>query len=148
MFEYADRSLVVASALLFSVVSLSGCTSSRSFSGSDTDVASGGPNLITLAEIQAESPGSAQNVIQSLRPRWLQSRAVVISAGQLNDEVVGGQVFPVVYLDGIQWGDVRNLDAIDARGIERLEFVSAADATTMYGTGHSGGVIHVVTHRP
>ncbi len=31
--------------------------------------------------------------------------------------------------------------------IERIEYLSALDATTFYGTGHMGGIIHVFTRR-
>jgi hypothetical protein len=31
--------------------------------------------------------------------------------------------------------------------IEQMEFVSASDATTRYGTGHPSGIIEVTTRR-
>lgn len=132
--------------LVLSVVSLSGCASART--GSNTAAPSGGPDLITQAELRAAPSGTAYTMVQSLRPQWLRSRGMAITAGQLNDEVVGGRILPVVYLDGTQWGDIRALDAIDSDSLEQIEFMSALDATTRYGTGHAGGVIHVRTQRP
>lgn len=132
--------------LALALVAIPGCASARV--GGSADVASGGPELITQAELRAAPSGTAYTMVQALRPQWLRSRGMAISAGQLNDEVVGGRILPVVYLDGTQWGDVRALDAIDSDSLERIEFMSAIDATTRYGTGHSGGVIHVRTQRP
>ncbi len=49
-----------------------------------------------------------------------------------------------VYVDGLRYGPLESLYQISTNTIERIEYLSALDATTRYGTGHMGGAILVV----
>jgi hypothetical protein len=93
----------------------------------------GGPrrdrNLITSEElIQFSDVGTAYDAIQRLRPAWLRGR--------------GGSSVRV-FIDGLDMGDTRILRNYRAMAIRECRFISAADATTRWGTGFSGGVIEI-----
>jgi hypothetical protein len=98
-------------------------------------------NVITAEEIAAtERAGSAYEIVQALRPNWLRTRA----GGTVTNPGAGE---PVVYVDGIRMGGTNMLRQIERSGIVTLQYLDAKDATTRFGTGHSGGVIMVGTRR-
>jgi hypothetical protein len=94
---------------------------------------------ITRAEIMGTTFGSAYEVVQSLRPQWLRSRAAptLISPNEV-----------VVYVDNIRLGGVQALQSVRASDLETLERIDAPTATQRWGTGHAGGVIAIQTRRP
>jgi hypothetical protein len=91
---------------------------------------------ITAAEIEKIPAASAFDVIQRLRPEFLRSRA----------RIPGGTAesgAPLVYVDGIRAGGLDVLRTIAARDVHEIRRLSAPDATTRYGPGHSSGVIEI-----
>ncbi len=89
-------------------------------------------NVITAEELSELTFENAYEAVRRLRPGWLQPR--------------GRSGLPVVYRDNARWGgNPRSLENIRIIAISEMRFLSAADATTLYGTGFSGGVILVVT---
>lgn len=97
-------------------------------------------DTITLEMIEdiAASVQDAHAVVDRLRPQWLRSRG---SMSIRNPE----PVFPVVYVDGQRYGDLDSLRTLGVQSLNSLQFISAAAATTRYGTGHAGGAILIVT---
>lgn len=89
-------------------------------------------------EIALIGDTSAEQVVRTLRPRWLQARRGV---------GFGGPSLPEVFVDGLHLGPLSTLRQISSRDIESMELIGAADATTLYGTGYAGGVISVRTIR-
>ena len=90
----------------------------------------GNSRLITRAEIESVPLETIYEVIERLRPNMLRSRGQPI----------------MVYMNGTQIGEISMLRGIQASSVRQVEFVSAADATTRFGTGVPGGAI-VVTSR-
>lgn len=88
---------------------------------------------LTSTELEELGTVSLHDAIQTLRPRWLRNRAPEQDL--------------VVVLDGIRQGGVRVLLNIPVSTVHRVRFLSASDATTLYGTGVWGGVIEVETRR-
>ena len=89
-------------------------------------------NLITAEEIQTVRTGTAMDVVRRLRPQWLRkSRARR-----------GGES-PVVYVDGWPRGEPSALADIQIASIQDIRYLSAPDATQLYGIGHNAGVILV-----
>ncbi len=84
---------------------------------------------ITSEEIQATSVDDAMEVISLLRPQWMRGR----SAGA------------TIVING-QRSTRDRLATVPVGSIVRIEFMSAADATTRFGTGFFDGAI-VVTLR-
>jgi hypothetical protein len=100
---------------------LAGCASS----GGGADRPEGAtPNRIVQAEI------SPLRAIERLRPRWLRTRS--------GDE-------PRLLVDGSVRNSLRDLESYQLSDIERMEYMSASDATTRFGTGYTGGAILVYT---
>ena len=53
-------------------------------------------------------------------------------------------LLPVVFVDNVPQASIESLRGISARDVQYVRFLSAADATTRYGTGYMAGVIEVV----
>ena len=51
----------------------------------------------------------------------------------------------VVYLNGMRYGGVRSLTTLSAEAVGDITYMNASDATTRFGTGHSGGAILIRT---
>ena len=63
------------------------------------------------------------------------------SLGPVSNE----DMLPRVYVDEVSYGSVSTLSNLNALQIKEIRFVSAQNATTRWGTGHTGGVILVTT---
>lgn len=87
---------------------------------------------IVLEDLEGLEQYDAYEAIQRLRPTWLQSR---------------GTAEPEVYIDGTRRGDLRELRSLRVADIQEMEFMSANDASTRFGTGHAGGAILITTRR-
>lgn len=89
-------------------------------------------NRISRDEImeRGDNASNAMQVVRRLRPAWLLARGPD----------------PVVYVDNVRRpGGVDALSNVPIGQIQLLEFIGASDATTRWGTGHTGGVIQVRT---
>jgi hypothetical protein len=101
---------------------------------------------ISRAEIEAESSRlvTAYDIIYALRPSMLVSR-------DLAQPTRSSAVVPqarrgiAVYVDGLLFGGVESLTTIAAGAVRDVRWLSAADATTRYGTGNASGAIVVTT---
>lgn len=123
------RAMLFVSVLL---LSLTACASS----GGTARPAGAGANRIVRAELDAlAGQTDAYQVVQRLRPRWLQVRAGI------------GNTMPVLYVDGGRRGGVTDLRSLRPAEIAQMDYMSASDATTRFGTGHSGGAVLVTTRR-
>jgi hypothetical protein len=94
--------------------------------------------VLTGDELRATGIGNVYDALRRLRPLWLQARAGAASA-------VGprGGAMAVVYLAGVPHGTLQSLRTMNVDQVRRVEFINARDATTRFGTGHTGGVIMV-----
>jgi outer membrane receptor protein involved in Fe transport len=52
---------------------------------------------------------------------------------------------PLLFVDGVQLPDFRNLQSIPATQLASIEILDGVDGTTYYGTGAEGGVILIRT---
>ena len=92
--------------------------------------------LITTAEIDAIRYSSAFEVVQALRPQWLQTRGRT-SFNQRESVKV--------YLDDSLLGEPESLRQITARSISSIRFMDGNEATTRWGLDHGHGAIVVST---
>jgi hypothetical protein len=97
-------------------------------------------NVITAADLAQIPEFTAYDAIQRLRPRWLSMSRVVGVTGETHQS-------PKVIVDGMPQGDINALHQYLDQDILELRFMSAADATTRYGTGYPVGAIVVQTRR-
>jgi hypothetical protein len=94
---------------------------------------------LTREDLESVQVSSVYDAVQRLRPQWI-SRPLA-PTGQPGSNPV------LVYLDRHLLGTLDELRHITVDQVETLEFVSASDATTRYGTGHPSGVIEVTSRR-
>ena len=121
------RFVVLALALAFGAA---GCASGGGGGSSRPEGATS--SRIVRAEFEPLGQINAYLAIERLRPQWLRTRS-------------GDQ--PVLYVDGGRRGSFNDLRTTLVSEIEQIEWMSANDATTRYGTGHTGGAIFVTTIR-
>lgn len=100
-------------------------------------------DVITAEEIAKSGGNNAYDVVKTLRPAWLRLRG--ITSAQPDSPEGGGGI--QVYVDGIHVGGTEELDNVVSERVQEIRFVSANDATTKYGTGHTHGAIEVTTKR-
>ena len=83
---------------------------------------------------------SAYEAVEQLRPSWLFYRRT--------PTLVNANPEPAVYIDQAKLLSLDDLRTIPVQDVELIRFLSARDATTVYGTGHMWGAIVVVSRRP
>lgn len=122
------------------LLTLVGCAAGTSGDGSQRPARTN-RYIITAEEVQAATRhNSVFDLVQALRPNWLRGR----SAGTVTNPNAGSVV---VYMDDVRMGGTEFLRQIQTEAVVSLRYLDANDATTRYGTGHTGGVIQVITRR-
>ena len=98
------------------------------------------PDELLREEIfrDGEADPTAHELIQRLRPNWLRARGQV-SLGSPEAS------YALVYMNDVLFGGLMTLHQIPPSQIERMEFVRGIDASIRWGTGHTSGVIHILT---
>ena len=129
---------------LFIAVILSDC------GGMATTTGGGNSNQITGELLRAaDAEGlTVYQLVERHRPRWLRaSRGFPSLGGAASGNQGGNQLAtPVrVVLDGVPYGEIDDLRRLNVTEVEDLEYISASDATTRFGTGYMSGAILVRT---
>ena len=88
-------------------------------------------NFISQEELkEIPSALTAADIISIARPGWLRGKGLTIS----------------VYLNGVQMGDIEQLDNIPSLSIKELKWLSPSESAILYGTGAGmGGAIDIKT---
>lgn len=106
-----------------------------------------GPNeiansqLISEDEIEASRAPTAYEAIQKLRANFLTYR------GETSLNRKQSQPYPMVYVDGQEFGPIASLRNIPASQVSTIRLYRSWEATTMFGTGNMAGVIAIATRR-
>lgn len=95
-------------------------------------------NVITQEQIAASQATNAYEAISRVRPTFLRSRGRTTINAAVSE-------YPEVYLDGQRYGDIEILKTLSVEHVMEIRFLSSSDATTRFGTGHTAGVIEVIT---
>lgn len=119
-------------AVTFGGLCTAACASATGSSGTPSN-----RDVIASGEIrqQEDRDTNAYDLIQRVRPQWLLSRGSALS----------GPFYAEVFLDGTRYGELDALRQISTRDVREIRYYDSRDATTLYGTGYLGGVIHVRT---
>lgn len=121
-------------AWLLAVLLLVACTRQSTGAGSaDRDT-------ITEEEIAASSASNAYEVVQKLRGNFLSNRGKTTILNKSSS-------MPMVYLDGVRFGEIPSLRNISATTIQSIRLYRAWDAQQRYGNDVMGGVIEVTTKK-
>ena len=118
--------------LLALFAGITACGPARSLPGGTSS------DLITRSQIERLADRTAFDLVQLLRPRWLTARV----RGTPGNPT---PAYAQVYVDGLRYGPIESLYQIPTNTIERIDYLGSLDATTLYGIGHLGGAIRVVT---
>lgn len=128
---------------LIAVAAILGCASASGTSG--TSGAAAVPrkgNLLTSSEIVAAKAdvGTVSDALSRLRPVWLASRGVTSFSAPGTD-------FPMVFVDGQQYGDLNSLRNLHAYQVSEIRYYTPAEAGGIFGLqGGTAGVIDVRMH--
>ena len=95
-------------------------------------------NLIAREEIDEQGPTNAYNIIEALRPVWLQKRGPTsfYNEGEIR-----------VYLDNSSLGGIETLRGLHTDNIESISFLDERRASYRFGPNHEQGVILIMTRR-
>jgi hypothetical protein len=115
-------------------LTLAGCSHPAPSSGG-TDV-----NLITQEELAGSEAPTAYDAVLKLRGNFLSDRGKTTILGNSPSK-------PMVYLDGIRYGDVQSLRTIATSTVAQIRLYRAWEAQQKFGTGNMGGVIEVTTRQ-
>jgi len=121
--------------LLAAIVLFAGCAASAPGAGRP---GVGDRSILTSDEIVTSTGRNVYEVIAQLRPEYLRSRG----AGSLRNEAPPRAT---VYVDNVRFGALETLQSLTVDHLLRVEYLSASDATTRFGTDHTGGAILVTT---
>lgn len=102
-----------------------------------TGTAGANRNVLTQEELAASVFDTAYEAVERSRPEWLRSRGAT-------SLMHGTAEYVVVYMDHARLGEMATLRNVRVTDIREIRYLSGPEATTRYGTGHSGGVIHVL----
>lgn len=118
--------------LVLLVLGSAACTSrNAASSGNDR-------NVIAEAEIDELRRLNALEIVQRLRPQWLQTRG--IDSFQQSNAVIA-------YLDGGRYGLAAALRNVRANDVLEIRYLDSRQATMRFGVGHPSGAILVLTRR-
>lgn len=99
------------------------------------------PEVITLEEIEATEAGTALQLVQQLRPRWMMrnrgDRTVTLNEADNTK----------VSVDGMAPREFAYLEEIPRAAVLEIRRLSPREATMLYGTGFNAGLIKVTTKR-
>jgi hypothetical protein len=118
---------------LFAVI-VGGCSTTSGGSDGARD-----RNRISQEELEQFPTGTAHEAIERLRPRWIRSRGMTSTRPGASPD------YASVFIDNAPVGGLEALYRVSIRDIDYIEYLSASDATTRYGTGYPGGIIQVFT---
>lgn len=114
-------------------IALAACVSGGAGAGSTR----GPADRLTPEELQEWASQDLFNIVQRLRPSWMQVRAPVTSQGRPTVSII---------LDGQrQEGSLELLRNFKGGDVAEVRFLNARDATTRYGTDMVAGAILIVT---
>ena len=97
-------------------------------------------DLITEEEIASASAINAYEVVQKLRGNFLSNRGKTTILGR-------SSATPVVYVDGVRYGEIASLRNITATTLQSIRLYRAWEAQQRYGNNVTGGVIEVTTKK-
>lgn len=96
--------------------------------------------MITAEELMEVPHSTVFEAVRALRPRWLQARAGATFSSREPQTAR-------VYIDGQLRGGLDEMWNLLPSEVSEVQFMSASDATTRFGTNHIGGAIVIMTRR-
>ena len=123
--------------LALALLTALGACASRQASGDGRERSN--PNILAGAELQGQPGITLYDHVRRVRPNWLTPRGVT-SIRQASEGVV-------VYRDGVRMGSVEYLREVTIETVERVQFLTGAEAASRFGLDHQHGAILVTTRK-
>jgi len=125
------------------LIVLAGCASVPS-PGSATERPAATPraasNIITQEEIRTAGAANAYDLVQSLRPKWLNKRGPqTLTDATLAQPREEGDI--IVYMAVAKLGGLSTMREVAASSLVSVEFLDAPKANYRFGRGHPYGAI-------
>ena len=95
-------------------------------------------NVLRTEDLLSTRASNVYDALQRLRPQWLRARGPAR---------IGRVAVVQVYLDHQPMGGVDFLRTLEPDAVAEIRFLTAAEATTEYGSQNEGGVIAVTRRR-
>ena len=112
---------------------------------SSNTTAAGAPasdrNVITEQELRTVPASNLYELVSKLRPQMLRARG----QSSLGASTVGD--YPIVYLDGRQYGDIGSLRSLIPSQVSLVKYYDATDAAGKFGQINASGVIEVTSRQ-
>ena len=120
--------------MLTSLVASLACVSSPAANRASVSLVGDSTAVLREVEIAHAGTRTAYDTIRRLRPEYL----AFTRRNETSEEIA-------VYVDGIRLGTVAVLHTVPSHAIREIRRLSAREATTRFGTGHSAGAILIAT---
>lgn len=129
------------------MIALAGCAPAPAPGSGETRPVAG-PNvrstIITQEEIRTAGAATAYDLVQSLRPRWLNKRGPqTLTDAKLTAPPTEGDI--IVYMSSAKLGGLSALREVAASSLVSVEFLDAPKANYRFGRGHPYGAILLST---
>ena len=98
-------------------------------------------NVISEQEIRTVPAATVYDLVSKLRPNMLRSRGQSSLGGSTTSD------YPIVYVDGRQYGDVGSLRSLIPSQVSLITYYDATDAAGKFGQINGSGVIDVTTRQ-
>jgi hypothetical protein len=95
--------------------------------------------VIGAAELAQFSGSTTYDAILRLRS--------TLPFSSVADDASPGLAAPEVYMDNVRFGSLVVLQGVPLNSVREIRFVSGIEATTRYGSGHTGGIIEIIMKR-
>lgn len=94
-------------------------------------------DMITTDDLQRGHWSNAFDLIEALRPRWLNNRG--------SDTIIGTPTEVQVYLNDSRLGGPQTLRGVSVTGITSVQFIDGVSAAGRWGADHGNGAILIST---
>jgi hypothetical protein len=98
-------------------------------------------NVITEEEIRAVPSGNLYELVSKIRPNMLRSRGQSTLGGSTASD------YPLVYVDGRQYGDIGSLRSLISSQVSMVRYYDPAAAAGKFMVTAGSGVIDVTTRQ-
>jgi hypothetical protein len=117
------------------------CASSGKSDRAAITPGAGDRNVITEEEIRGVPASDLYDLVSKLRPSMLRSRGQSTLGGTTATD------YPVVYVDGRQYGDIGSLRSLLPSQVSLIHYYDASMAAGKFGMTAGSGVIDVTTRQ-
>ena len=126
---------------LFALAMLASCASGPKSDRAAITPGGSDRNVITEEEIRAVPASNMYELVQKIRPNMLRARGQSTLGGSTASD------FPLVYVDGRQYGDIASLSSLIPTQVSMVRYYDPTMASGKFGMTSGSGVIDVTTRQ-